>query len=427
MTSPKHPYHYPAIGDYLKSDLGRATALDQHVNRPGDVHVDVAKALDLFYLAHPKVSKNPSELGDSQDAYERENNRSLRSCQNDGFASHCVGSISTAWKNIGLMRFTLEIRNVTINLCALLSLAATSGYATEPEQRFDFSGHAALIFSVPMSSADEKNFGKNWRRETYLSSTEKRMELLPMEYGEAVFAKGYPPQVSPSGKYAVLDVLRVGMVESGPNAAPESKSRQYCPVLDTASGCIISMQTGELCGGQWDTNNDTWIVGGMDKDDIDHGMLSYSFDGANVLWQEYLVSNRSKLPYSLKAALKDNLGVVNMLACEPPKSANKDSYVKIARQLAKENDEADAKYIETSLAEAPPDNDPIPISMIVLDKAPLYELPDETYETRMYLVKGDQVILLDTMKPNWVLIKYIEKKGEAILKWVKADTVKLPE
>lgn len=60
------------IGDFFKSDLGRATALDHHVNRPGDVPIDVGKALDRFYSAHPAVSKNPNEWGENFAIYERE-------------------------------------------------------------------------------------------------------------------------------------------------------------------------------------------------------------------------------------------------------------------------------------------------------------------------------------------------------------------
>ncbi|HKU24977.1 MAG TPA: hypothetical protein VJQ54_05860, partial [Candidatus Sulfotelmatobacter sp.] len=64
-------YSFP-ISSYFKSDLGRATALDQHVNRPGYVGRDVAKSLDRFFAQHPDVPKNPDNWGESRDVYERE-------------------------------------------------------------------------------------------------------------------------------------------------------------------------------------------------------------------------------------------------------------------------------------------------------------------------------------------------------------------
>lgn len=323
------------------------------------------------------------------------------------------------------MRFVLKTKSIVVPLLTLLSATAMSASASEPEQRFNFQGQAAIIFSAPMTGSDEKNFGENWKRATYLSPTGKQYELLSMEYGDAVFEKGYPPKISPSGRYAVLDVLRIGMLESGPNATPEPKSRQYCPVLDTGSGCIISMQTGDLCGGEWSSKSDTWVVRGMAQDDVDNGMLNYNFDSVNVLWQAYLIAHEGKSPYSIKTALRDNLGLANMLTCEPPEPINVDAYAGIARELTRENDRGDAKLIQTRLKEASRLGESVPTSMIIVDKAPLYDQPDETYKTRMYLVKGDQVTLLDTTKSNWILIKYETRKGGALLKWLRADSVKL--
>ncbi|CAF5012918.1 unnamed protein product, partial [Rotaria sp. Silwood1] len=61
------------ISDYFKSLLGQATALDQHVNRPGYVRYDVGKVLNHFYVRNPRVSKNPRNWTDQQrSTYERE-------------------------------------------------------------------------------------------------------------------------------------------------------------------------------------------------------------------------------------------------------------------------------------------------------------------------------------------------------------------
>lgn len=62
-------YQY-RIKEYLISKLGRATALDHHINRPSYVSVDFSKALDRFFIANPSVSKNPSNWGGNHSNYE---------------------------------------------------------------------------------------------------------------------------------------------------------------------------------------------------------------------------------------------------------------------------------------------------------------------------------------------------------------------
>ena len=70
-TNPKG-YKY-TIGDYLKSYLGQATALDQDVNKPARVAENVGEALNRFYGKNVKASSNPKGWTVQQrSAYERE-------------------------------------------------------------------------------------------------------------------------------------------------------------------------------------------------------------------------------------------------------------------------------------------------------------------------------------------------------------------
>ncbi|WP_262421314.1 glycoside hydrolase family 19 protein [Paraburkholderia sp. UCT31] len=61
-----------SLAEYFLTDLGHATALDEHVNRPSNVVKDTGKALDVFFHANPTVKKDPSTWGDSHAAYELE-------------------------------------------------------------------------------------------------------------------------------------------------------------------------------------------------------------------------------------------------------------------------------------------------------------------------------------------------------------------
>jgi hypothetical protein len=56
------------------------------------------------------------------------------------------------------------------------------------------------------------------------------------------------------------------------------------------------------------------------------------------------------------------------------------------------------------------------------DKAPLFSSPHPAATTRMYLVKGDKVEVLDGSKldEGWLLIRYVTRNGRVIEKWVAA-------
>jgi hypothetical protein len=54
----------------LKSALGKATALDHHVNRPGYVAKDVKAALDRFFEATPEASQDIKQWGVKHNEYE---------------------------------------------------------------------------------------------------------------------------------------------------------------------------------------------------------------------------------------------------------------------------------------------------------------------------------------------------------------------
>jgi hypothetical protein len=52
------------------SAIGRATALDEHVNRPGHVSRDVGSVLDSFFTAPSAVSRNVNSWVDSHSNYD---------------------------------------------------------------------------------------------------------------------------------------------------------------------------------------------------------------------------------------------------------------------------------------------------------------------------------------------------------------------
>lgn len=52
-----------SLKDFLISLLGRAVALDHHINRPAYVGVDFGASLKRFFAENPRVSRNPADWG----------------------------------------------------------------------------------------------------------------------------------------------------------------------------------------------------------------------------------------------------------------------------------------------------------------------------------------------------------------------------
>lgn len=67
-----YPSGYPgfSINQYLKTKIGKAAVLDQHVNRPGYVRADFGSALKKFFSQYPHVSEVPTEWGDAHEKHE---------------------------------------------------------------------------------------------------------------------------------------------------------------------------------------------------------------------------------------------------------------------------------------------------------------------------------------------------------------------
>ncbi|MFP6557785.1 hypothetical protein WJ542_05530 [Paraburkholderia sp. B3] len=62
LASRPTDYDY-SVGEYFQGDLGRATVLDQSVNRPAFVDDDLATSLNHLYATHPTAPRNPNNWG----------------------------------------------------------------------------------------------------------------------------------------------------------------------------------------------------------------------------------------------------------------------------------------------------------------------------------------------------------------------------
>ena len=167
------------------------------------------------------------------------------------------------------------------------------------------------------------------------------------------------------------------------------------------------MQTGELCSGDWSERTDTWVVTGY-RYDATKPMVESEFSGANDLLSQFVEAKKINGTARIKQYLVDNLGIENLMACEPPTISNKNSYKLIGGQLRRDGDRADAAYIEKKLAAVAVNSDPVEVLKIKVDKAYLYDLPDLKAQTKMYLVRGDMAKSLEKTD-DWIRIEYTKK------------------
>jgi hypothetical protein len=66
---------------------------------------------------------------------------------------------------------------------------------------------------------------------------------------------------------------------------------------------------------------------------------------------------------------------------------------------------------------------------VTSDKAPLFSAPDLAAASRMYLVKGDKLEVIDDGKSGngWCLVRYVTKTGKSIEKWIQERDLDTPQ
>ncbi len=213
-----------------------------------------------------------------------------------------------------------------------------------------FDGGSRIDYLEPIL---ESEFGTGWKRAVFVSAGGSKFDLFPMERlsidGGVVFSDPADALISPSGRFAVFSIVRAGrLFKIGGEGGEEIASRQYCPVIDTQSGCIVSNMTGEICGGRWDAKVDLWLLGERgDFRDIAKVMAGGNPESAREIWGGFLKISKRNKGFKLSEMIMDSLGVPNILACDPPSHGNKEVYDLISSKLKSEGDIYYEKYIKS--------------------------------------------------------------------------------
>jgi hypothetical protein len=220
-----------------------------------------------------------------------------------------------------------------------------------------------------------------------------------LSWSDRYYTEDGSSKTSPSGKYLIISSVSGGYVEYG-DGTSKYTDRAYCSVVDMTDGCIVSDWHGEACGYTWVGNKDV--------------LASSEEPGAEIFdFSSFRPSINKVRRYF---TTMDSESVENFIRCDAPHKENINSY----QEFAKKNKESKkiinnqiVNYLKRDLTD-----------LTVKAKATLFTTPDESSETKAYLIAGDKVKKIQNSPDNeWINIGYINKKRTPLVAWVKADTV----
>ncbi|SDQ19362.1 hypothetical protein SAMN05443245_0312 [Paraburkholderia fungorum] len=306
--------------------------------------------------------------------------------------------------------------------------AAVTVFVAEPSSTFRFAlpGGAAIFYSSasnPQAPLPERT----WRQAVFHFPNGATFSLLPgAGKSNAGGTEIEPPSetdISPSGQYVVIGRVESGTVSSGPGQAESVLSREYCSVIEIRTGCITADQTGEICGAGWQAGQPAqW-----GKDEDSNVMLKRDRPSVSRLLRVVNAGQPARL------VIDDDSGADNLLRCDPPSPANRESYQKIAAALHTAGAHNDARLIDAAFSNAYGDaaSTPAPAvgegehraATISATKATLYMAPDDAQVSRAYLVRDDVVTVLKQSPSGWAYVDYVGASGKHLLRWIRADQI----
>ena len=281
----------------------------------------------------------------------------------------------------------------------------------------DYSNHARLVYSAPVSPVLSRTFGPGWTRLTVTRPDGSTLPIMPDETlgadGGVIFSTVGANARSRDGRYVVLDVARNGVTETE-DGKPSVESRAFCPILDTRTGCVARDDTGAVCAGAWDDKNAVW------HSQLDSGkneslsMTTLEKPTAKAVWTQFSQAKSSDIKPFLRVAL----GFENLLACDPPNAENAGYYAKIRAVLGPAADAASDRSAGGSM---PANVDASPTWTVKVDRSWLYERPSVGSNRRGYLIRGDHVAVIGEQKPDWVKVRYARAGNPPIEAWLKRE------
>ncbi|MCP2086121.1 UNVERIFIED_ORG: hypothetical protein J2Y81_002138 [Paraburkholderia sediminicola] len=319
--------------------------------------------------------------------------------------------------------FSIGAVIATVSLLTNGAIAPALAATPSPTLRFNLPGGAAILYgnaANPQAPLPQRA----WKQAIFYFPTGATFSLLPRagerETGGTQMEPPSDSNISPSGDYVVIGRIESGSVSSGPGHAESDSSREYCSAIEIRTGCITADQTGEICGTGWQAGRRAeWGT-----DDQTNLMLKSDRPSANRLLR-FISAGQP-----LRALIDGDSGADNLLRCDPPSSANREVYWKIAASFRAAGAQGDAGLIDAALANAHGGTTDTPAptaretghrAIVSAPKASLYTAPDDAHASQAYLVQNDAVTILKHSPAGWAYVDYVNGSGKHLLRWIKAD------
>ena len=311
--------------------------------------------------------------------------------------------------------------SIVIRLFLLIPalLASQQVWSAQDRPELDFPNHARLIYSEPVSPELSRTFGPGWTRLTITRPDGSTLPIIPDEplttEGGAIFSSVGATARSHDGRYVVLDITRNGVTETE-DGKPTVASREYCPILDTQTGCVARDYTGAVCGGTWDAQKAVWHSQLDSGKQDSESMAALEKPTARVVWTQFSQAKATDIKPFLRVAL----GIENLRACDPPNAENAGYYARIQAALG------DSSRVASSSAPAgaaPADLTSVPVWTVKVARSWLYERPSVGSNRHGYLIRGDHVEVIGEEKPDWVRIRYIRAGKAPLEAWLQRQDI----
>ncbi|WP_175675510.1 hypothetical protein [Burkholderia ambifaria] len=326
-------------------------------------------------------------------------------------------------------------RTLVTHVGTMLAMAMLwSGLASAAPQstlRFALPGGAAVIYSNAANPQDPLP-RRAWKKAVFSLPNGTTFGLLPRA-GESNAGGGTemePPNkwnISPSGQYVIVMRNEQGTVFMGQGQPETVLNREYCSMIEIKTGCITAEQTGEICGAGWQPSQ-----GAQWGTDSQTSMMLTRYRPSAI--NKLASINAGQPPHLL---MRSASGADNLLRCDPPSSANRESYQKIAAALKSDGARVDAQLIDMALSRgsAATVGTPVaqevgaagPTATVSVAKATLFTAADDATASRAYLVQNDVVTVLKQSPSGWAYVDYVNASGKHLLRWIKADQISIKQ
>lgn len=312
-------------------------------------------------------------------------------------------------------------KTARLTLLASALLAAQQAWCAQDRSEMDFPNHARLVYSVPVSPALSHQFGPGWTRLTITRPDGTTLPIIPDETltagGGVIFSTVGDKARSHDGRYVVLDLTRNGVTETEAGK-PTVASREFCPILDTETGCVARDYTGAVCGGAWDEKDAVWHSQ-LDSGKTDsESMKTLEKPTARAVWTQFSQAKATNIKPFLRVAL----GLDNLRACDPPSAENAGYYTQIRAALG-DTTQTTSNPAPASAGTRPADTGAPPTWTVQVDRAWLYEQPSVGSNRHGYLIRGDRVAVIGEQKPDWVRIRYVRAGKAPVEAWLERQSL----